>query len=235
MFPSWEGSSCGSIHGVNFLQPSSSKHKRFPNLFLIKSLEIRLGCYYILSIKVFSSEISSWLELLSEYSVFSSLRAGFCLYTSVFAARGSESFESSCAASQVCGCTGGHQKCLHRLSVNETISLKQPILASTSPRISEKKDAILRKYFKVLTFDWGVISYQQSSFWFSGDKAPACAMEDLGYASSCSGFRANWEHRSLWHPWETYSFCPAKISSIPVSRSSVLCTVFTTCTVCNSW
>lgn len=143
--------------------------------------------------------------------MYSSLRPGL-LYTSLLAARGAESFESSCAASQVCGCTGEHQRCLHRLSINETISLKQLISASTSSRISQKKDAIFRKYFKVLTFDWGVVSYRQSSFWVSGDKAPACDVEDVGYASSCSGFRANWEHRGLWHPWEMCSGCPAKVS-----------------------
>lgn len=100
MFTSWEGNSCGSIHGVSFLLPSSSKHRRFPNLCLIKSLEIRLGCYYILPIKVFSSEISSWLELLCVFQFetrLPPLHLCFCCQ---------ESFESSCAASQVCGCTG---------------------------------------------------------------------------------------------------------------------------------
>lgn len=145
----------GSIHGVIFLQPSSLKQQRFPNLFLTKSSEIRLRCYYTLSIKVFSSEISLFLEFLS---VFQLEPPDLYLYTSVFATRGEESFKSCYAAFQMCGCTGGHQRCLHRLSINEIISLKQIILASTSSRISEKKDAILRKYFKVLTFAWGIIS-----------------------------------------------------------------------------
>lgn len=42
---------------------------------------------------------------------------------------------------------------LHSFSTGETTSLKQLCSVSTSCKISEKKDAILRKYFSVLTFD----------------------------------------------------------------------------------
>lgn len=98
--------------------------------------------------------------------------------------------------------------CLHSLSIGKTTSLKQNVSVSMSCRISENKDAILRKYFKALTFDWGVVSYQCRSFWVSGDKAPACDVEDLGHVSSCAWFKANWEHKVLWHTWETCSHCP---------------------------
>lgn len=81
--------------------------------------------------------------------------------------------------------------CLHNSSVSETTSLKKLVSISMSCRISEKKVVILRKYFKVLTFAWGVILHQYSSFWVSCDNVPTCDIEDLGYASSCVWFKAN--------------------------------------------
>lgn len=120
---------------------------------------------------------------------------------------------------------------------------------SMSCKISDNKDTILRKYFKVLTFDSGIISYQYGSFWVSGDKVPTCNVEDLGYASSCAWFKANRERKGLWRSWETkraldtLTNCQLRCSLFPKQSPSPppppqvsgYSTVYTMCTLSCSW
>lgn len=186
-----------------------------------KRWEIRLGYYYyILSVSAFSSETSSLPEVLGVSQLeprlppldqLSNPRSNNGDLPGEQITPKAPVLPPKCLVVQVAtqSCLPCLH-CLHSLSRGEKNNPKQLISASMSCRRSENKDVILRKYFKVLTFDWGVISHQCSSFWVSGDKAPTCDVENLGYASSCAWFKATREHKGLWHTWEMRSHCPAK-------------------------
>lgn len=84
------------------------------------------------------------------------------------------------------------------LPTGEAINLKQIIFECVEEyqKKERKKKAILGEYFKVLTFDLGVILCQYRCFWVSGAKASVCDLGDLGYISSCAWYKETWNIRA---------------------------------------
>lgn len=192
---------------------------------------MQLGCYYILPIKVFSSEINSWLELL-------------CVFQ----------FESRLPPLHLCFCCQGSRElwellcclpgvCLYRWTPKEpsqTVNQlnNQPEATHFGLHISQnirKERCHLKKIF------------QSSDIWPRGHLIATeqllifLVIKHLPGSGLC--FQLLWIQSKLGAQGPLTSlgnvfFLPCQNQlhcSIPVSSSSVFSTVFTMGTLCNSW